>query len=221
MPMPTQPLWDFSAISDKRRRALLTPFEFEDLIEEIRLQARDVYYRRGKGGQEAKGKWRPQFSFQVPGETFDRFFNSPYGYRGQFLAGIGREGNRQVVSAMIDRLIPAFTGLPDLIHQVRKSLEHPEAKIWIDETHHDPQTPDLIVQIRVDDWEVAAREADERLCRGEILPSKMIDRIYGVRAPEGTTLKIFGAWIDDRTSELSAVPSKLRRSEDIQRYGVS
>ncbi|MES4785395.1 MAG: hypothetical protein C4294_05755 [Nitrospiraceae bacterium] len=52
------------------------------------------------------------------------------------------------------------------------------------------------------------------------LTPKEVDRIYDVRAPLGTTLKVMGAWVD-RNGELKVVASKLRRAEEIKAYGLS
>lgn len=216
-------LWEFDSISDERRQSLSKPFDFGTLIDRIRSEARSVRYEKDKGTHEAKGSWRPIFRFDVCEETFDRFFNSPYGYRGQYLADPeeGRKNNCLLVSALIDTLAQSISGDHEVLPQIRLSLSSPHAKIWIEEDQHNPRTPDLIIQIRVPEWEAAARAVHERLTRSApTITTKEVDRIFGVRAPLGRTLKVMGAWIAPNGS-LSTVPSKLRRADEIKAYGVS
>ena len=79
----------------------------------------------------------------------------------------------------------------------------------------------MIVEIRVPDWEIAAKAIRERLNAGDsTLTPKEVDRIFGVRAPVGRTLKVIGAWVGP-DGEFGVVPSKLRRGEDIKAYGLS
>ena len=93
------PLWIVDNVSENRRRSLAEPFEFATLIQRMRSEVRNVCYKKDRGVHEAKGSWRPIIWFDVEDETFDHFFNSPYGYRGQFLidAAAGHEANNQVL----------------------------------------------------------------------------------------------------------------------------
>jgi hypothetical protein len=219
----TEPLWDFGDICAERRQSLMAPFDFGGIIEAIRSEARNIRYEKDKGTHEAKGSWRPIFRFDVCEETFDRFFNSPYGYRGQYLADPeeGRKKNSMLVSALIDTLVHSIRGELQLLNQIRLSLASAHAKIWIEEDQHNPKTPDLIVEIRVSDWEAAARAVHGRLAHGDpTLTTKEVDRIFGIRAPVGRTLKVMGAWVAPDGC-LGVVASKLRRAEEIKAYGVS
>jgi hypothetical protein len=105
----TDPLWDFDKISEERIQFLKAPFEFGTLISRIQTEAQNVRYKKDKGTHEAKEAWRPMFCFDVSEKTFDCFFNSPYGYRGQFLVDPeeGKRKNVQLVSALIDTLVGA------------------------------------------------------------------------------------------------------------------
>lgn len=221
--MPATPLWIVDNVSEVRRQLLAEPFEFAALIQRMRSEVRHVRHKNDKGTHEAKGSWRPIIWFDVTEDTFDQFFNNPYGYRGQFLidAAVGREANTQVILALAEVLVQKAPLKPTIAEQVRQSLVSPHAKIWIEEDQHSPKTPELIKQVRVPRWEVAAAAVHDRLARHDpTLTSKEIDRIYGVRAPSGSTLKVMGAWVASDGS-LLVVPSKLRRAEEIKAYGVS
>ena len=216
-------MWRFDNISETRRIELSRPFAFSTLVRQVRLEAHNVRFEREKGRHEAKGSWRPVFRFDVGGSTFDNFFNSSFGYRGQYLNDIerGRICNHLLVSELIATLVPAVEEENKALDQVLASLTSPHAKAWIEEDQHSPRTPDLLVQIRVPEWEAAAREVRKRLDQSDpTVTPKEVDRIFGVRAPEGRTLKVLGAWISS-TGTLSIVSSKLRRAEEIQAYGVS
>jgi len=201
----------------------MTPFHFVDLVGIIKSEVRNIRFKKEPGTHEAKGSWRPIFWFDVVDSTFDRFFNSPYGYRAQYLADPqnGRDKNAILIAALVDILTASVRGDPQFVQRIRLSLGSPHAKIWIEEDQHNPRTPDLIVEIRVREWELAAKAMHERLNAGDsTITPKEVDRIFGVRAPVGRTLKVMGAWIGPE-GELRVIPSKLRRAEDLQAYGMS
>lgn len=215
--------WVLDNIPNVRRKLLLKPFEFASLIADIHSQLQGIAFQRDKGQHEAKGLWRPVFGFEVPAETFDRFFNSQHGYRGQYWhsAEKGRTENHTLISAISNNLIASIGGDVAVREQVKASLDSGDAKIWIDEKHHDPPQPKLLLQVRVPTWEAAAVAVFERLNNYDpTLSPKEIDRIFGVRAPTGTTLRVMGAWIRPDGS-IWCVPSKACRAEEIHAYGVS
>ena len=219
----TTPLWDFEGISPERRELLRVHFDFRELADRIKHEARNIRFKKEPGTHEAKGSWRPIFWFDVANCTFDRFFNSPYGYRAQYLADPenGKKQNAELIVALAEVLIASVHGEPQFLQQIRLSLASPHAKIWIEEDQHNPRTPELIIEIRVPEWEKAARAIHARLRAGDSsLKPKEVDRIFGVRAPVGTTLKVMGAWVG-RDGQLGVVPSKLQRAEDIKAYGLS
>lgn len=219
--MSISQFWQVQGVCSKRQSALCEPFEFESLVQLLQAEACNVNYKKEKGSFEAKGCWRPVFNFEVKEQTFDWFFNSPYGYRGQFLvsASDGREANSQVISALsktLVRLADKKLSLVDL-ELVEKSLLSPHAKIWIDEGCYIPSQPELLLEVLVPEWEAAATTMRKRLDQKETLTNKETDRIYGVRAPLGTKLEVKGAWV----GPLEVVSSKLTRAEDIKAYGIS
>jgi hypothetical protein len=212
-----------NVFTPERRARLAEPFEFNELISRLQSEVKNVRYKNDKGSHEAKGCWRPIIWFDVEEATFDCFFNSPYGYRGQYLLGadVGRNANSQLIAILSPTLVKAVTLSSKLKQQVQRSIESPLAKIWIEEEQDLPRKPELIVQIVVPGWVDAARAIHNRLVNGDTsLTSKEVDRIYGVRAPLGCTLKVMGAWVGPDDS-LSIVTSKLRRAEEIKEYGIS
>lgn len=218
-----KPIWDFASISAKRRDLLIAPFDFEDLVTSIAHEARNIRFKKEKGTHEAKGSWRAIFLFDVSGATFDRFFNSPYGYRAQYVADpqIGREKNAVLIEALIDLLTRSVQENAQFLRQIRLSLSSPHSKICIEEDQHNPRTTELIIEICMPDWVAAAQSIHERLTAGDFnLTTKEVDRIFGVRAPVGTTLKVMGAWLAPN-GEPRLVASKMRRAEEIKAYGVS
>lgn len=218
-----KPIWDFENIGAERRELLIAPFDFDDLVTTIANEARNIRFKKEKGTHEAKGSWRALFWFDVTGTTFDRVFNSPYGYRAQYVIDPlnGREKNAVLIAALIDSLACSVQGDAQLLGRIRLSLASPHAKIWIEEDQHCPRTPELIIEICMSEWVKAAKSIHDRLIASDFnLTTKEVDRIYGVRAPVGPTLKVMGAWIAPN-GELELASSKLKREEDIRAYGVS
>jgi hypothetical protein len=221
--MPIEPLWRPEGISPERRASLLEPFEFGTLIDDMYSELRNVRFAKDRGSHEARGSWRPVIRFDVGEQTFDRFFNSPYGYRGQFLISptVGVEANSRVLAALAEPLVRLANLAPSLAEEASRSLLSQHAKIWIEEDQYTRSSLDLIIEILVPNWVTAAIAIRKRLDQHDSsLTNKEIDRIFGVRAPTGNTLKVMGAWIGSNGS-LTVVPSKLSRAEEINRYGIS
>jgi hypothetical protein len=215
--------WTFDRLSLTRAARLLTRFEFADLAVRLGGEARRLSFKRERGHHEAKGCWRPEFMVAVSSEAFDLIFNSPDGYRGQFLKGIseGQTGNALVLMALARRLLEDLNEPSSAVDQIASCLGSEFAKVWIDERQHAPADPTLIVEVRVPTWESAARAVRARLdAHDSTLTPKESERIFGVRAPCGTVLKVMGAWVHPDGS-FFVVPSKRQRGEDIRGFGVS
>ena len=215
--------WSFCGVSESRGACLLSAFEFSELAVRLGVEARRLSFKVKRGDHEAKGCWRPEFTAGVSGDAFDLFFNSPYGYRGQFLTSVadGHAANALTVKALAPSLLRDLTEPSSMVDQISASLDSDFAKVWIDETQHAPSDPVLIIEVRVPTWEMAARAVSERLnTHDSTLTPKEIERVFGVRAPCGTVLRIMGAWVRPDGS-FFVVPSKQRRGEDIRDFGVS
>ena len=117
-------LWDFENITSERRDRLRVPFDFKSLIRDIQSETTNVCYEAEKGTHEAKGWWRPVFRFEVTEKTFDCFFNSPYGYRAQYLTNpeAGQRSNTILISGLIESLVHSFKGDPNFVTSLRAAL---------------------------------------------------------------------------------------------------
>lgn len=215
--------WSFDGLSSSRIANLLNPVEFSDLAVRLGSEARRVSFKKTRGTHEAKGCWRPEFTLEVSSDAFDLFFNSSYGYRGRFLNSVaeGHAANALALSALSNGFLQGLNEPSSTLDRIATSLASDLAKIWIDEHAHSPSDPVLLVEIRVPPWEAAARAVRARLdAHDPTLSPKEIDRIFGVRAPSGSVLKVMGAWVcPDGSSFL--VSSKQGRGEDIRDFGVS
>jgi hypothetical protein len=91
------------------------------------------------------------------------------------------------------------------------------AKIWIAK-NEEPSDPNFLVQIVEPRWvrEAAAALSDYKADRMKV--QEFIDRISGVRAPEGTKLEVAGGWVD-ANDVVGTVDPKPYRANDIYRYG--
>jgi hypothetical protein len=216
-------MWSFDGLSPIRTTSLLKSFEFSELAARLGSEARCLSFKRSRGTHEAKGCWRPEFTVEVSNDAFDLFFNSPYGYRGRFLSSVaeGRAANALTLKVLSKPLLQHLNEPSSIRDLIAASLASEFAKIWIDERVHSPTDPVLVVEVRVSTWEAAARVVRARLdVHDSTVTAKEIDRVFGVRAPRGTVLKVMGAWVRPDGS-LFVVPSKRRRGEDIRDFGVS
>jgi hypothetical protein len=215
--------WSFEGLPFSRVARLAEPFKFADLADRLACEARRISFKKVNGTHEAKGCWRAEFKVDVSPDAFDLFFNSPSGYRGRYLNDIaeGEAANAATLRALAKVLGGGLDEPPPNLEQAIGSLTPDFAKVWIDESVHFPADPVLIVEVKVPAWEAAATTARGRLdAHDATLTPKEIDRIFGVRAPLGTVLKVMGAWIRSDGS-FFVVPSKRRRGEDIHDFGVS
>ena len=214
-----EPLWHFEDVPDERLHYLLAPFTFPELIQDICSDVQNVRYEKERGSLEVKGSWRPVFWFDVSERTFDRFFNSPFGYRGQYLEDPdkGSRQNASLLSVLSEHLIQSVMLQGNDIDQVRCSLASPHAKIWIDEKHLNRNT-ELNIQVCVPTWVHAAKEVYERLNRSESgITTKELSRLDWVTAPLGRTLNAKGGWIGG----FEVVSSKVSRALELQSFGGS
>ncbi|MBI5721280.1 MAG: hypothetical protein HZC37_26720 [Burkholderiales bacterium] len=223
MPSCSPTDWRVVDVEADRQSDLQVRFDLEGLAARIATDASAVVFRKERGRHEAKGSWRPTFTLEVSRQLFDQFFNNPCGYRGHYLAGpeLGTSANLRLLETIAPRLLAAVPESTVDGERIQESLGSRAAKIWIDEDQHDPRVPELRVQVQVATWVAAATAAHERLKAADpTLTPKEIDRIFGVRAPSGTQLRVFGAWVGD-TGVQPVVPSKQRRAVEIHGFGVS
>lgn len=215
--------WSVVDVDADRQRDLTVNFDFDVLADSVAAEADAIAFRKQRGTHEAKGSWRPTFVLEVSRQLFDRFFNNPCGYRGHYLASpeLGTSANLRLLKTITPRLLAAVPESTSDQQAIRDSLASPAAKVWMDEDQHNPRTPELLVQVLVPTWVAAAEAVHKRLRAGDpTLTPKEVDRIFGVRAPSATRLRVFGAWVGSKGVE-PVVPSKQRRAQEIHAFGVS
>lgn len=154
---------------------------------------------------------RPEIVLEVGSETFDAFFNSTGGYRAQYLSDPdhGQAANNQ----LLRKLEPILTnevvkrrGEKHLSREeVCSALLANSAKIWPDEDELD--FTEASIDLAVDRW--------KQPCDWINAPSDA-----GLWAPEGSRLKVFGAFIDPWGNEVVS-RMKIRRRFDIYECGYS
>lgn len=215
--------WRVVDVADDRQADLQVQFDLDGLAAHIVASVTTVTYGTERGRHEAKGSWRPTFTLEVPTQVFDQFFNNPCGYRGHYLASpdAGTLANLRLLSAIAPRLLAAVPDSTASRQTIEVAVTSPAAKIWIDEDQHDPKTPELRVQVQVSPWVAAATAVHRRLKAADpTITPKEVDRIFGVRAPKGSKLRVFGAWVGPN-GVLPVVPSKQERALEIHAFGVS
>lgn len=101
---------------------------------------------------------RPVLAFEIASDTFDAFFNSPVGYRAQFLKepNIGQAANGWLLGRFIGKLIQSASGRAEpCTRQIEISLIGASTKIWV----HEDDFPfsDLTEDLAVTAWVAAAK----------------------------------------------------------------
>lgn len=221
--------WSYTdRVNPERQAMLLAAPIFEAIInrvlDEMTITSFDVV--RGKIG-EVKGCMRPEFSLVVSPNTFDLFFNSPQGYRGQYHQSpeAGQRANAKLLSMMADRLMDFAHGKTTKhsmsTERIRRSLAAGSAKIWIDEQGGRAQRGDDITQrkadLRVQPW---FKTAQEFVANPAGQPAHAILAIDGVKAPTGTILDVMGAFTDEDANE--HIPAnKIDRAQQIHLFGFT
>ncbi len=114
-------------------------FRFEELAEQIRNEMMLKSFKAQPATNlDLAGCCRPEFILVVNPLTFDRFFNSPWGYRGQYYQNpqLGVRANRLAIDEILSKLLQYAESCPrsDMsLTEIRRSLQLPSAKIWIQE----------------------------------------------------------------------------------------
>jgi hypothetical protein len=223
--------WEFSEefVSDERRGYLHREVEFTQIVESIKDEMMITNFRIDKGYSSAlQGCKRPVFQFEVQTKTFDIFYNSPWGYRGQYCLSIdnGSKQNRYLIDLIMGKLlqnVQSNVQNPSLsVEAIEISLKCQSAKIWIYEKNQ-INTSDYTLREELFNsaWITNAREARAALDACQIPnPMEKMNAIIGVRAPQGQVLDVKGAWLT-RNEEERLDDYKKHRSEHIRDYGFS
>lgn len=204
--------WKFKqTFPAERRDRLLRSTEFADVVQLICKSAR-IACVRGKPGKSPglTECIQPVFDIEVCPEAYDAFFNSPGGYRAQYLrdplAGIA--ANHDMIGALLERLMDeARKSNVDKLRDVdvRSSLKAQSCKIWIHEETFNFDTPSQDLDVAT--WAEQAFQGEEKAR-------------WGLCAPSGTRLQVKGALLNPHGHEI--VPcKKILRHEDIHMFGFT
>lgn len=198
--------WKFTKTFDASRLERLNAVDtFDDVVKAIHTTLEVV------GGWVcpatelgASDCWRPIVAVTVEPTAFDVFFNSPLGYRGQFL--LSPEAGQAANSVLLRTLEPALTkaviidcGTNRLsAESIHRAFLANSAKIWPDESELD--------------FTQATNDLDIGRWRDS---SETINAPTGAAlwAPEGNTLLAIGAFIDPFGNEVVTRRKILRRFE--------
>jgi hypothetical protein len=158
--------------------------------------------------ERLKGCKRASFVLKVPPRIYDAFFNSPEGYRAQYVYSVerGLAANRSLLALLESRLL-AHEQVKQAVaagevgtEHVERSLRAADAKLWI-------------VEDEATSRHVSA-PGNEILC-----PVWAMARSgKGLRAPQGALLDIKGGWLDPAGHE-QRDDWKADRSEEIHKTG--
>lgn len=215
--------WTFSLSEEEASRlpSLLAQGTFEQVTDSIATDMRVLCCHRSTiKGTDFN---RPVFTVQVERLLFDRFFNSPYGYRAAYYRspGTGIEANSYCMSAIAPRLVAhqssAESGLR--VDLMLESLSTPSAKAWLAEhgKEIDPKCSGCEGEWSSGSSAIAAT-AEIKNGRWESASGQKAE--WGRKAPFLTKLRFMGAFIDNQHNEF--IPHDKRfRASDIYAYGWS
>jgi hypothetical protein len=204
-------IWAFASTFDASRRTKLEAFgTFDQVVPFISDNCQILNTRICKAKELGIECRRPQVTLNVGNEAFDVFFNSPGGYRAQYLESPeqGQAANGRLLGALEPRLTAAVLEkcgedrLPQ--HWIRASFLANSAKIWPDEEQLD--FPQATKDLNIPQW---------RKVSDTVTPAHA-----GLWAPEGTRLVVFGAFIDNNGNEIVS-RKKIFRRFDIHECGFS
>jgi hypothetical protein len=206
-------MWAFSSNFDMVRRRKLEAYDafekvFELVCREAQVVRADVCEGKELGPQDC---WRPMVVLDVGKDVFDAFFNSPGGYRAQYLSDPdrGQAANNRLLRALEPKLTNAVVERCGEQHLGRGRISSAflanSAKVWPDEA----------------ELNVAKASVDLEIARWK-QPCAWINFPRNARlwAPEGTKLTAFGAFLDHWGNEVVS-RKKIRRRFDIYQCGFS
>ena len=156
-------------------------------------------------GTVLTGCSRASFLLKVSPITYDAFFNSPAGYRGQFALSPseGEAANRLLLTRLEPKLIGFATERNEAPSSaVLASLRAAEAKFWICESEVESQLGEEHPAILYTPWADSSETG------------------VGLLAPVGTSLEVKGGWLDSQGQERRN-PGKANRSNEIHELGYS
>lgn len=200
------------AIRGRRRQQLLYGPGFASIVGHIAKQATILTHKRTRI-KKYPGYYRVDITLLLDGKTVDLFHNSSAGYRAQYYrsAMVGKLANDYALSKLMPRVVKLLAN----VHKetcplwwVKKSLQGPEAKLWIHQGK----------------WLRSPKKSDRGLMVNRWLKpnsTKVKRRLWATLTPatevridlKGTPLTLTGKPLRDRL--------KKRRSLDIHKTGYT
>lgn len=210
----TSKQWTFDkSLGDVRLRALAEPPSFSDIVESIRDDMH-VLCCHPERCDVAQGFERIIYCVKVKRELFDMFFNSWTGYRAAYYRSPyqGLEANAQAINVLTPKLVASDATNGQRTHQfIKESLLSPSAKIWLAEPERGccllcsgewSNPTDYHAEIMNERWECGSYD----------------NAVKGRKAPYFEKLRIFGAFLNNRSDEI--IPERKRfRAQQIHEWG--
>jgi hypothetical protein len=201
------PIWQFSAhVASERAKFLLSYPSFDAVALLLEQQATvEGFVWERFSGQALQGCHRASFCLRVPEATYDAFFNSPAGYRGQYAVSptAGEAANRKLLVQLEPHLLTYATSHSQVAQAVvRRSLRAAQAKLWILEPDVEAQLGSTAPAIVHEQWNQASASG------------------VGLLAPVAARLEVKGGWLAPNGDE-RINPAKADRSEEIHRTGFT
>lgn len=209
-----QTSWRFADTFDACRRSRAERYDtFEKVISYLRQNASVTGACICEATQLGVKCSRPVVQLFVGEEGYDAFFNSPGGYRAQYLQSAAR--GLAANAALLDAFEPVLTaavvadaGKDRLtLEDIRNSFFAASAKFWIDEAEEGFNVLDQSNDIDIAPWITG--------CEYVHAPIGI-----GAWAPRGEHLMAVGAFIDAFGNEVVA-KRKIKRRFDIHHCGYS
>lgn len=209
--------WKYSDLVDEPREKRLASVEsYYDIINQIEREMSILCYHVQTCDDDSHFA-RPIFCIKIPEELFDTFFNSPVGYRGSYFLSVfhGMDCNHQLMKTLLPKLSSwAIGNLPSFdIEFTQEAMLALSAKAWLAEkTLH-------LCSACSGEWSDPKNDQIE-VINGRWDISESPKARYGRRAPQGTKIRIFGAFLNSNGDEF--IPKKKRhRNQEIFDYGWS
>jgi hypothetical protein len=208
--------WKFQSICDERIQELVKPTTIDVILERVTADMEVLCFHR-QPCDDNRHFSRVVWCLRVFPCLFDSFFNSQYGYRGAYYRSpyAGLDVNHLFIGRLSQALLDwAESHCAELDRAfAAESLGSPSAKVWLAE--HGP----VSCKHCTGEWG-SPQDDKAEILNGRWEHEDCPNARSGRKAPRGSKLKIFGAFLDDRHNEF--VPERKRhRAVHIHRWGWS
>jgi hypothetical protein len=202
--------WSYSdAMQKERRDRLLSIESFATIADSIRREMSVLCYHVQTCDNDLTYS-RPIFCVRVRDHLFDAFFNSPEGYRGMYFESPyrGLECNQFLMECVFARLSQwALENSPGYNAQFSQdALLAVSSKAWLAECSTE------LCSSCEGEW---TRPTDNlaEILNGRWESSSKPDSRFGRKAPKGSKLRFFGAFLDGRGDEFIPVRKRARHQQ--------